>query len=334
MTYWHDKRVLITGGAGFIGSSLSKRLISEGSHVMVADNLERGNLEFIDDVKSEIDLRVGDLKDKNFCNEIFSADIDIVIHMASKVGGIGYYTSKPYEVITEMLQIDSNILECVIAYGIERYFYASSAHVYPIELQGTPDSIAIEESQAYPANPELSYGWAKLVAEKQIEYACKENPRLRTALARYIGIFGPNQDYALETGSVIPVFTHRAIRHPAIPFSIWGTGQETRSYCYIDDAVECTMRMIEKMEELQIVGPLNVGKQERIRIKDIASKIIEISGKDIEIEFDTTKETLIWGQWCDCTLAQEVLDGWTAQVTFEEGLRRVYADLTKRIKNQ
>jgi GDP-D-mannose 3', 5'-epimerase len=331
MSFWKNKKVLITGGAGFIGSNLAKDLLKNHAKITLVDNFERGKMEFIEDIASSVDLIVGDLKNKSFCKQVFSKDIDIVIHMASKVGGIGYYTSKPYEVINEMLKIDSNVLESVLENNIHRYFYASSAHVYPIELQGTPDSVAITEDQAYPSNPELSYGWAKLIAEKQIEYACKENPDLRVAMARYIGIFGPNQDYALETGSVIPVFTHRAIKYPKVPFSVWGTGQETRSYCYIDDAIECTKRMIEKMKTKQIVGPLNVGKQERIKIEDIAKKVIELSGKDIIIEFDTTKETLIWGQWCDCSLAKDELDGWEAITSFEEGLKRIQQDLLRRI---
>jgi len=331
MGFWKNKKVLITGGAGFIGSNLAKDLLDNSAKITIVDNFERGKMEFIEDILDSVDLIVGDLKNKSFCKQVFSKEIDIVIHMASKVGGIGYYTSKPYEVINEMLKIDSNVLESVLENNIHRYFYASSAHVYPIELQGTPDSVAITEDQAYPSNPELSYGWAKLVAEKQIEYACKENPNLRVAMARYIGIFGPNQDYALETGSVIPVFTHRAIKYPKVPFSVWGTGQETRSYCYIDDAVECTKRMIEKMEVKQIVGPLNVGKQERIKIEDIAKKVIEISEKDIIIEFDTTKKTLIWGQWCDCSLAMQELDGWEAAVSFEDGLRKIQQDLLRRI---
>lgn len=331
MNYWENKKVLVTGGAGFIGSNLIKDLLQERAKIIIVDNFERGKVEFIENFRDSVNLLVGDLKDKDFCKEAFSNNIDVVIHLASKVGGIGYYTEKPYEVINEMLQIDSNVLESVLENNIQRYFYASSAHVYPIELQGTPDSIAIRENQAYPANPELSYGWAKLIAEKQIEYACRENPQLHVAMARYIGIFGPNQDYKLETGSVIPVFTHRAIKYPEVSFSVWGTGQETRSYCYIDDAIECTKLMIEKMEDDQIVGPFNVGKQERIKIEDIAKKIIKISEKDVTIEFDKTKETLIWGQWCDCTLASQELNGWKAKTPFEEGLKKVREDLLRRM---
>jgi|TARA_B100000282_G_scaffold51837_1_gene33106 nucleoside-diphosphate-sugar epimerase len=333
MNFWKSKSVLITGGAGFIGSHLARNLVDEGSTVTIVDNLERGTYEAIEDLAGKITFLDLDLSFEKECDTAFLDDYDVVIHMASKVGGIGYYTSKPYEVIQKMSKVDTNVLERVLAQDIPPlYFYASSAHVYPIELQGTPDSVAISEEQAYPANPELSYGWAKLLAEKQILYAAQENPDFCAAIGRYIGIFGPGQDYNLATGSVIPVFTHRALRYPEIPFSVWGTGQETRSYCYIDDAIECTKLMIEKMQEKSIVGPLNVGKQERVKIEDIAKNIIDISGKNIHIEYDTTKETKIWGQWCDCTKASDELDGWEAKVSFKEGLEKVYLDIKGRIK--
>lgn len=329
--FWKDASVLITGGAGFIGSHFARNLVLAGARVTVVDNLERGSFNSISDIINDIVFMDLDMSLEKECDAAFLQEYDIVVHFASKVGGIGYYTAHSYDVIQKMNKIDTNILERVILNSVPMYFYASSAHVYPIELQGTPDSIAISEDLAYPANPELSYGWAKLISEKQIEYAAQQNPNFSAAIARYIGIYGPGQDYNLETGSVIPVFTHRALKYPEIPFSIWGTGQETRSYCYIDDAIECTKLMIEKMQHKNIVGPLNVGKQERIKIEDIAKNVIDISEKDIIIEYDTTKETKIWGQWCDCSLASEELDGWKAKTSFEEGLRMVYKDIEKRI---
>tara|TARA_B100001094_G_C18195396_1_gene810404 strand:- start:6149 stop:7150 length:1002 start_codon:yes stop_codon:yes gene_type:complete len=333
MNFWKNKSILITGGAGFIGSHLARDLIREDCQVTIVDNLERGTIGSLDGIFDKVTFMNLDLSLEKECDTAFLDDYDVVIHMASKVGGIGYYTSRPYEVIQKMSKVDTNVLERVLRQDIPPlYFYASSAHVYPIELQGSPDSEAITEEQAYPANPELSYGWAKLLAEKQILCAAQENPDFFAAIGRYIGIFGPGQDYKLDTGSVIPVFTHRAVKYPKIPFSVWGTGQETRSYCYIDDAVDCTKLMIEKMQTKNIIGPLNVGKEERIKIEDIAKNIIDISGKEINIEYDTTKETKIWGQWCDCSAASKELDGWKAKVSFKEGLEKVYLDITERIK--
>jgi GDP-D-mannose 3',5'-epimerase len=263
----------------------------------------------------------------------FFEDKDIVIHLASKVGGIGVYLDKPYDVMKTNMEMDANVLKAVLEHKIDTYFYASSAHIYPKELQMVADSPMIKESDAYPANPELTYGWAKLIGEKSIEAAIVENDWLKAAIARFIGIYGPNQDYGLETGSVIPVFSHRAIKYPEVPFKVWGTGKETRSYCYIDDALDCIEKMIEAMDTKQLVGPYNVGKGERCTIKDIAKTAVEISGKDIEVEWDTNKKTVIWGQWCDVSKVKEEL-GWEAQTSLKDGMANVYNNIKNRIENE
>jgi nucleoside-diphosphate-sugar epimerase len=270
-----------------------------------------------------------DLTDYDECSRHFVGK-DVVIHLASKVGGIGTYLSKPYDVMSSNMKMDSNVLRAIIENKIDTYFYASSAHIYPKELQTIADSPMIKESDAYPANPELSYGWAKLIGEKAIESVIVENDWLKVAIARFIGIYGPNQDFKLESGSVIPVFSHRAIKYPEVPFSVWGTGKETRSYCYIEDALDCIDKMIEAMDTKQIVGPYNVGKGERCTIEEIANTVVEISGKDINIEWDTTKNTVIWGQWCDCSLAKEEL-GWEAKTSLRDGLEIVYNNIKQRV---
>ncbi len=318
--------ILITGGAGFIGSHLVKRLLDKGYKITVIDNLERGKLEFLPD---NISFHNNDLRDYNSIKNLFKNQ-DCVIHLASKVGGIGTYMSKPYDIMSSNITIDSNVLKAVIENNITKYFYASSAHIYPKSLQTTNDSPLIHESQAYPADPELSYGWAKLVGELAIQSAVKEYSFLNAAIARFIGIYGPDQDFELKTGSVIPVFSHRAIKYPEIDFSVWGTGKETRSYCYIEDTLDCIELMVDKMDEINLVGPLNIGKEERVSIAEIASIIIKISGKDIKVDYDTTKNTVIWGQWCDCKEAKSLL-GWEAKTSLEEGIKNVYNNIKNRI---
>lgn len=323
--------ILVTGAAGFIGSHLIKRLVKNNNcNIVGIDNLERGKLEYLGaETLAKITFIEEDLRNYGLVEHIFK-NIDLVIHMASKVGGIGTYLAKPYEIISDNMLIDSNVLKASLKHGVKNYFYASSAHIYPKALQDTKDSPKIFEHDAYPADCELSYGWAKLVGEKQLEYACCENKDFNCAIARFIGIYGPNQDIELEGGSVIPVFSHRAIRFPEIPFHVWGTGEETRSYCYIEDTLDCIELMIDKMKTIQIVGPLNVGKEERISIGEIANIIINISGKDIEIEYDKNKNTAIWGQWCSTDKAKQLL-GWEAKTTIENGLRIVYADVATRL---
>lgn len=325
------KKILVTGGAGFIGSHLVKRLIERGHEVTAIDNLERGKVDFVENIKS-LKLVVCDLTDYETMQQFFE-DKDVVIHLASKVGGIGVYLDTPYQVMKANMEMDANVLKAILHYKIDTYFYASSAHIYPKELQMIADSPMIKESDAYPANPELTYGWAKLIGEKSIEAALVENDWLKVAIARFIGIYGPNQDYGLETGSVIPVFSHRAIKYPEVPFRVWGTGKETRSYCYIDDALDCIEKMIEAMDTKQLVGPYNVGKGERCTVENIANTAVEISGKDIEIEWDTDKKTVIWGQWCDVSKVKEEL-GWEAQTSLKDGMGKVYNDIKNRINNE
>jgi nucleoside-diphosphate-sugar epimerase len=325
------KKILVTGAAGFIGSHLVKRLVKQGHDVIATDNLERGKFEFLSEIANEPNFQFVscDLTNYNDIKRLFT-NREVVIHLASKVGGIGTYLSKPYEVMNANITMDSNVLRCIIENKIDTYFYASSAHIYPKELQQIADSPKIREDQAYPANPELTYGWAKLIGEIALQSAITENDWMKVAIARFIGIYGPNQDFKLESGSVIPVFTHRAIKYPEVPFSVWGTGKETRSYCYIDDALDCIEKMIKAMDTKQIVGPYNVGRGDRISIEDIAKTVIEVSGKDIEVEWDTTKNTVIWGQWCDVTKAKEEL-GWEAQTSLKDGLTIVYNDIKQRV---
>jgi GDP-D-mannose 3',5'-epimerase len=329
VSFWKNKKVMITGGAGLIGSALSANLVKNGSKVTIVDNFERGKFDYIADIMDDCTIKNADLREARFC-DVHIRDYDIVIHMASKVGGIGYYTSRPYEVMSENLKMDSNVLSACVKNKIPMLFYASSAHVYPKELQGTPDSPLIKEEQAEPANPELSYGWAKLITEKQIQAAVKQSPNFKASIARYIGIYGKNQDFGLDTGSVIPVFCNRAINHPDIEFNVWGNGKETRSYCFIEDAIEGTKKMIEAMDTENMVGPYNLGKQERVSIGEIAEKVIAISDKNIIINFDTSKDTLIWGQWCDCSKIKNDL-GWEATTSLEDGLKVVYEDVKSRI---
>lgn len=331
--FWKDKKVLVTGGAGFIGSNLVELLVSLGSQVRVVDNLERGKKEYLSHSLDNIVFVDTDLRSKETCKKLCRG-ADVVFHLAAKVGGIGYYLQKPGEVILQNMMIDSFMLEAVLEENVPRYFYASSAHVYPITLQLSPDAPLIKEEDALPAKPELSYGWAKLIAEKQIEYAAKENNNFRAAVARLIGVYGKNQDIDLDTGSAIPVFISRAIEFPKRqPFVIWGSGIETRSYCYVDDVLDGILRMVEKLDERQIVGPINLGSEERIRIEDLAKEVIKISGKEIEIVKDKSKDTIIWGQALDCSKAKILLDGWTAKTPIQTGLKKSYENILERYGN-
>lgn len=334
MSFWSGKSVLVTGGAGFIGSHVVPALVASGADVTVVDSLERGSKKALQASWAQIAFHQLDLLDQEAAKQV-CAGRDIVVHLASKVGGIGYYTRRPFEVLEANLRIDGNVLGAVLDGGVSLYFYASSAHVYPIELQGTADAPPIREEQALPAHPELSYGWAKLIGEKRIEYAQAEGKPLRASVARIIGAYGPNQDFDLATGSAIPVFIRRAIEYPHLgPFRVLGTGRETRSYCFVSDIVAGIMASVERLGDEPLVGPFNLGAEGRVTIADLARTIIDISGKKIPIEFDPDHPTLIWGQALNCSLASTLLRGWRPVVGLKEGLELCYQDIERRLTLQ
>jgi nucleoside-diphosphate-sugar epimerase len=331
MSFWSGKSVLVTGGAGFIGSHLTPALVASGAHVTVVDNLERGSKERLRAVWGEITFHQVDLLDQQAAIQVCAGQ-DVVFHLASKVGGIGYYTRRPFEVIEANLQMDGNVLGAALAREVPFYFYASSAHVYPIELQGDAEAPPIREEQVLPAHPELSYGWAKLIGEKRIQYALAEGKPVRASIARIIGAYGPNQDFNLATGSAIPVFIRRAIEYPRLsPFRVLGTGKETRSYCFVGDIVAGIMTSTEELADQPCVGPFNLGAEGRVSIGELAQTVVDISGKDIDIEFDSSHPTLIWGQALDCSLASSLLRGWRPAVGLREGLQLCYQDVKSRL---
>ena len=328
---WKNKRVTITGGAGFLGSNLAVRLLHEGAQVRAVDNFERGRREFLAPILDDIELLELDLRDTGSA-KLAVRDTDVLFHLASKVGGINVYVEKPGTVLRSNLLIDQNIFGAAVSETVSSIFYATSGHVYPEDLQQTPDAPAIREDQAYPAAPGLSYGWGKLIGEQSLLAFAQEFDWLRVSMARIVGAYGYNQDIALATGSVIPVFCHRAAVWPAgAPFRIWGTGTETRSYCYVGDIIEGFLRSVEAQEKHSVVGPFNLGAEGRVTIRDIAETIVELSGKDIPLEFDTSATTTIWGQAVDCSLAREILNEWKPKISFRDGLQRTYQHVVERV---
>ncbi len=334
MSFWQGRSVLVTGGCGFIGAFLVRALLDAGAKVRVADNLERGSKEALGDALGKVDMREVDLREADACREVCDG-VDTVFHLASKVGGIGYYLKYPWDVLHSNLTMDGNVLNAAIDAKVPHYFYASSAHIYPIELQMEIEAPAIREDQAYPANPSLSYGWAKLIGERAVLAAQEEGHEFNAAVARIVGAYGPGQDYGLDTGSVIPVFSHRAVKYPELtPFKVLGTGKETRTYCFIDDVVRAILISTEKTADNKLVGPYNLGTAELVSIGEIAETIVSISGKDIEIEYQTSHPTKIWGQAPDIDYAAELLDGWRPEVSLRDGLKVCYEDVRSRIEDE
>lgn len=312
--------ILVTGGAGFIGSHLCRRLVALGNEVVAVDNLSSGNLRNIEDLLKmkycfkfiDRDLRIyGNLA-------TVMRGVDQVYHLAANMGGIGYISEHGAEIMHDNLYLDMNFFEAVKNLDVEDAVYASSACVYPVGLQLNPMVEPLKESDAYPADPDQFYGWEKLTGEKLCE-AYNNDYGLNVRVLRYHNVFGEYGSWD-EKGKAPMQLIKKAIDHPDPPFTIWGDGEQTRSFLYVDDAVEGTIKRM----TCNYLKPINIGSDRLVNINDLAWMIAELSGKHIEPIHDLTKTQGVRGRNADLSYARTFL-GWEPKISLEEGLRRTYA---------
>tara|TARA_Y100000593_G_scaffold20945_1_gene42187 strand:+ start:7657 stop:8751 length:1095 start_codon:yes stop_codon:yes gene_type:complete len=330
-------KLVITGGLGFIGSNIARSYVKSGEfdEIVLVDNRERGSIENIKDIKDNVivvDADLLSLEETVGCLQ----GADTVIHLAAVVGGIGLYENKPFSVAFQNSLIDTNLIFACFCANVNNLFYASTTHVYPHSLQLKPDSPPLKENDAVLGEQFLSYGVEKMYIEKLLSWFAAEDSEerdsLNVAIARYCGIYGPNQDIDLENASLIPALCHRAAKYPEEPYSIRGDGKETRSYCYIDDAVEATKLMINKLKTEALVGPYNVGSDVKYTVKEIAELIAEVSEKGMETKTRPEIKASILGQSCSLDKVKNEL-GWYPKTSFKEGLTRVYHNVCERLEN-
>lgn len=322
MSYWAGKNVLVTGGSGFIGSHLVDKLIAEGSKVRVCDNLERGTLHNIAHQKDEIQFVKADLRDFDTCLKLADG-MDIVMHLAARLGGIIYMSPQmgmQSEVYTSNVQMNTNMIEAARQKGVKKFLFTSTACIYPIEKQMDPNSPALKEEDAYPALPESTYGWAKLMGEIQAQWYAKEYG-MKIAVIRMFNVYGEREDLELNKAHVVPALVHKAVKYPKMnPYIVFGTGKQTRSFLYVSDSVTGILVATEKTEN---ADPINIGTDERVTIKELAERVIKISGKKIQPVYDPTKPTGMFARSADWTKARKLL-GWKHHVSLDEGLTKTY----------
>lgn len=311
-TFWKDRRVLVTGGAGFIGSYLVEQLVAAGARVRVVDNLERGRLENLVTVRNNVEVVNADLRSLDVC-ERNCRDMEVVLHLASKAYGLSYSGSHHGEMLTDNLMLNTNVLEACRRAGVTSVLATSSSCVYPDDaLVPTPES---EESLlAEPERVNAGYGWAKRMLELQAKYYHREYG-LEVKIARPFNAYGPRDYYVEGYAHVLPSLVMRVLRGEN-PIVVWGSGHQTRSFVHACDFAT-GLRLI--AEKAPSAVPVNIGHDRETSIRDLLEMILAVTGEKRDVLFDTSKPEGATRKSCDPSRLRTVT-GFAPEITLESGL--------------
>lgn len=327
INWYAGKRVLVTGGAGFIGSWLVEALVRVGADVYVVDNLWRGSRQNLrkDDSSYWISISdnfiLGDLREYHVAlSACLKAKPDIVFHLADIVAGIDFvFANEPFLYRANML-INSNVYAAIQEAGVKNLIYLGTACSYPQSLQEKPGNLPLLEEQVYPASPESAYGWSKLLGEYEAELLGKYS-NLDVGILRLHNVYGPRGLLSKKRSQVIPSLIRKAICYPEEEFWVWGSGVQTRDFVFVGDVVDALLRLpLKGMGQ----GAIQISTGKETTVSELAVTIVEISGKNIQIMFDKTKPEGDQGRSGNYEKARRVL-GWDVFTPLREGLEQTYA---------
>lgn len=316
------KTALVCGAGGFIGSHMVTRLRNEGFWVRGVD------LKYPEFFKTDADdFVIGDLRDQNLCRLIIDRSFDEVYQFAADMGGAGFvFTGEnDADIMHNSGLININLLEASYKRNVKRIFYSSSACIYPAFNQEDPDNPNCAEDSAYPAEPDSDYGWEKLFSER-LYLAFQRNYGLEVRIARYHNIFGPEGTWRGGREKAPAALCRKVAEAPAAgEIEIWGDGKQTRSFLYIDECLEGTLRLMRS----DITGPFNIGSEEMVTIDQLADMIINLAGKKL------TKKHIpgplgVRGRNSDNRLIYEQLK-WKPAQPLEAGLKVTYAWIQQQV---
>lgn len=322
------KKVVVLGGGGFIGGHLAKKLKENGAYVRICDIK---NHEYFDHSDICHEFILGDLTDPKTVELVIGQGYDEVYQLAADMGGAGYIFTGEHDanVMHNSATINLNVAKEAAAKGIKKLFYSSSACMYPENNQLDPNNPNCEESSAYPANPDSEYGWEKLFSER-LYLAYNRNYQLDVRIARFHNIFGPQGTWKGGKEKAPAAMLRKASETlDGGEFEVWGDGQQTRSFLYIDECVKAVLSLMDS----DFSGPVNIGSEEMVTINELAQMAIDISGKNINIKNIYGTEFLIkYGFKCPLGVRGRNSDnklfknkiGWEVSMPLIEGMTKTF----------
>ena len=309
---WEGEPVLVTGGGSFIGSHLVEELVAAGARVSVADDFSSGDRENLAGVADDVTVLEGNLKDPDFAGRA-TRGVDTVFHLAADHGGRGYISDHPADCATNMA-LDNAVFEAATHNGVERITFASSACVYPTDVQQERTRLSedlVDFDERGGAYADETYGWAKLMGERSLR-AFHEQYGVDASAVRIFTAYGPREN---ETHALVALIAKAYAEQT--PFRIWGDGGQTRNFTYVRDITRA-LRLA--AEEITDATPVNAGVPDHISIDEAASAIFdELGWEPPEREYLTDKPVGVRHRAADTTRAADLLD-WEPEYTLEEGV--------------
>tara|TARA_B100000035_G_scaffold172621_1_gene147300 strand:+ start:4478 stop:5437 length:960 start_codon:yes stop_codon:yes gene_type:complete len=317
------KKALVLGAGGFIGNHMVERLKKEGFWIRGVD---LKNTEFNSSIADE--FLIGDLRNYEFCEKVLNENFDEIYQFAADMGGAGFvFTGEnDADIMHNSAAINLNILDICVKKDLKKIFYSSSACMYPEHNQLDKDNPNCQEDSAYPAAPDSEYGWEKLFSER-LYFAYQRNYGLDVKVARYHNIFGPLGTWEGGREKAPAAICRKiALSDSGDTIEVWGDGSQTRSFLYIDECIEATIRLMRS----NFSGPVNIGSDEMISINELVKKISKISDKEILINH-IEGPLGVKGRNSDNNLIFDKL-GWKPSQPLSDGLEKTYFWIEKQIK--